>query len=126
MRKSGLLLGAALALTATTASGAENINTANVMLPACKNYLDPRSRDDIELQSYCLGVVRGISRALVGALPSLDDDIRRNMCLNIPAEAAVTQGVRVVVAYIEARPSRMHESFYVLVLEALRTAWPCR
>src|SRR5258708_9926592 len=31
-----------------------------------------------------------------------------------------------IIAYIEARPTRMHESFNDLALEALRTAWPCR
>jgi hypothetical protein len=34
--------------------------------------------------------------------------------------------VRVVIAYIEARPSRMHENFDLLALEALRTTWPCK
>jgi hypothetical protein len=33
--------------------------------------------------------------------------------------------VRVVVAYIEARPARVHEDFRNLALEALREAWPC-
>jgi hypothetical protein len=36
------------------------------------------------------------------------------------------QLVRVVVAYIDARPERMHESFAVVALEALQAAWPCK
>jgi Ssp1 endopeptidase immunity protein Rap1a len=41
---------------------------------------------------------------------------------------SVTNGqvVRVVVAYIERRPQRMHENFKELTLEALHDAWPCR
>jgi hypothetical protein len=35
------------------------------------------------------------------------------------------QMVRVVVAYIERRPQRMHENFNRLALEALHEAWPC-
>jgi len=40
----------------------------------------------------------------------------------------VTRGqtVQVVMAYIDSRPARLHESFYALALEALRNAWPCR
>jgi hypothetical protein len=33
---------------------------------------------------------------------------------------------RVVVAYIEQRPARMHEKFGLLAVEALQKAWPCR
>ncbi len=41
---------------------------------------------------------------------------------------SVTQGqiVGIVVLYIEARPSRMHEPFRSLALEALFDAWSCR
>jgi hypothetical protein len=36
------------------------------------------------------------------------------------------QLVRVVVAYIDQRPARLHESFLNLALEALTDAWPCQ
>lgn len=45
----------------------------------------------------------------------------------IPAgEVTVNQQVRVVVAYIDARPNRLHEDFRILALEALKDAWPCK
>jgi Rap1a immunity proteins len=44
----------------------------------------------------------------------------------VPDRSTVGQAVRVVVAYIDQRPERMHEYFEVLALEALRRAWPCR
>jgi Rap1a immunity proteins len=43
-----------------------------------------------------------------------------------PAGVTIAQEVRVVVVYIDARPARMHEPFKMLVVEALRAAWPCR
>src|SRR5258708_1979768 len=43
-----------------------------------------------------------------------------------PYGPTIDQFVKVVVAYIEARPARMHEQFEGLTLEALRAAWPCR
>jgi hypothetical protein len=47
-------------------------------------------------------------------------------CIDIPDGVTLGQEVKVVVAYIDARPARMHEPFTQLALEALRTAWPCR
>jgi hypothetical protein len=48
------------------------------------------------------------------------------LCLDIPYGPTIDQFVKVVVAYIEARPARMHEQFEGLTIEALRAAWPCR
>ena len=36
------------------------------------------------------------------------------------------QVIRVIVAYIDKRPERMHEDFALLTLEALKNAWPCK
>jgi hypothetical protein len=33
---------------------------------------------------------------------------------------------QVIIAYIEARPQRMHEDFRVLAVEAMQKAWPCK
>ena len=43
-----------------------------------------------------------------------------------PDGASVDQVKRVVIKYIEERPERLHEPFFVLALESLRKAWPCR
>ena len=44
----------------------------------------------------------------------------------MPSGVTYEQGVRIVIAYIEARPQRMHESFGLLALEALTAASPCK
>jgi hypothetical protein len=59
--------------------------------------------------------------------PLPTNDIRRlNMCIDAPDGVTVGQEARVVVAYIDARPERMHQRFDYFALEALRTAWPCK
>jgi len=58
--------------------------------------------------------------------PLPENDFRRlKMCINEP-NTTVGQEVRVVVAYIDARPARMHEPFIALALESLQKAWPCK
>jgi hypothetical protein len=132
MTKAGLLLGAALALAVTAAGRAEDIDSANYILPACQDFLN-RKQPYTGGQGFCAGTIAGIS--FVGK------DLRRLRldytsesgawitwvyCLDIPDKATLNQAVRVVVSYIEARPARMHESFAELALEALRAAWPCK
>jgi hypothetical protein len=65
-------------------------------------------------------------RRLRPSYPSESDAVTSLHCLDIPEKVTLLQLVRGVIAYIEARPQRMHESFNDLALEALRTAWPCR
>jgi hypothetical protein len=36
------------------------------------------------------------------------------------------QVVRVVIAYIDARPARLNEDFMELATEAMVAAWPCK
>ena len=43
-----------------------------------------------------------------------------------PAGAIIKQRIQVIIAYIEARPQRMHEDFRVLAVEAMQRAWPCK
>ena len=106
------MLCAVLALAFMTApAGAQDINSANFMLPHCKAETDP----------FWRGVCYGSVAALVYVGPALADDLR--FCA--PRGATRRQMVRVVVAHIEAQPSRMHEDFRWLALEAMREAWPC-
>ena len=128
MTKSALFGAAALALTVTVAGAAEDKASANYRLPSCRNYLDSKSQDGLLLQGVCIGTLRGILYVAGGLreFSPLDDDVRRQLCINFPATATGDQLVRVVITYIEARPARMHESFDRLAFEAVRDAWPCK
>jgi hypothetical protein len=119
MTRSGLLVGAALALTITVASpsAAEDISSANSRMPGCRDFVNrgnQTSLNDAFDQGFCAGTVGGIAFT------------KRSPCLDIPDGVTLGQEVRVVISYIEARPARMHELFRGLALEALQAAWPCR
>ena len=100
----------AILLALTLPANAEDLNSANYILPGCKP-LDPRSTATWK-HGLCAGFVAGV----VYAAP--------NLCL--PQGLTNNQAVAVVIKYIEARPERMHENFGKLAVEALSAAWPCK
>jgi Rap1a immunity proteins len=134
MTKSALLGAAALALTVTATSAAEeDTGSANYRLRYCKDFMtlisnNPRLVSPFQ-SGICVGTVAGIAMTgrLIGVLTETETTSEARLaCLAIPEAAPLVQQVRVVVAYIDARPARMHERFDLLALEALRTAWPCK
>jgi hypothetical protein len=88
-------------------------SSANVVMESCR-HLTAGSPSDQFGQGVCAGAVGAIFSVGAG--------------LGVCAPQEVTRGqtVQVVMAYIDSRPARLHESFYALALEALRNAWPCR
>lgn len=85
---------------------AEANNSANSIMPGCRQTASHFER------GYCLGVLSGLA-----AVPNV-------FCQ--PDGATAGQKRSVVIAYIDARPARLHEDFRALALEALKAAWPCR
>jgi Rap1a immunity proteins len=88
--------------------------TGNVLLPSCKAFID--GKPYIEGQpnhSACFGMILGIG-----------DLQPRIFCP--PPNVTSTEWAKVIVAYMEARPERLHEDFKTLALDALQDAWPCR
>jgi hypothetical protein len=135
MTKSVLLGAAALALTVTVASAAEDANSANYMMQGCRAFSGLKALpEDRVRQGWCAGVVNEISHVGIFIKTFLSPDpnkqkvdfIRTLLSPDIPAEVTLGQEIRVVVAYIDARPARMHEPFHELAFEALQVAWPWR
>ena len=96
--------------------------SANVFLPECQKFLanNPEKMDtrpSLFRQGECLGMIEGLTFVIRKLPPPL------RSC--IPKGVIGGQIVRVALAYIEQRPQRMHESFLLLVVEALHEAWPC-
>ena len=86
--------------------------SADFAMPGCRNYVSQNAREgDAFKKGFCLG--------LVSSLGYMNKDI----CL-LPG-VTQPQAIRVVVEYIDARPSRLHEDFRKLAVEALKAAWPC-
>lgn len=86
--------------------------SANAMMPGCTEAMT--SSGQAFSAGYCLGVIRGLST------------VSRAFKACLPAGVSGSQSLRVVVAFINQNPARMHEPFEHLVIEALRGAWPCQ
>jgi hypothetical protein len=133
-----VIFGTLMALTVTVATAAEDTDSANYMLPACKRFVDQSgfsSNVSAFEEGKCAGVIGTVAfmaqNADVGLTALSGEGVetalkRRWRCSDIPASVTRGQEVRVVIRYIEARPNRMHEPFRSLALEALLDAWPCR
>jgi hypothetical protein len=102
----------------TTAATAQDLDSANYALRGCKAFL---AGTNGFASGRCVGIVEAIAMMAQAASRS---QITRYVA--IPTEVTAEQAIRVVVTYIEERPSRMHESFKLLALEAVLNAWPCR
>lgn len=89
--------------------------SGNRFLPACQDALAVRENS---WAGVCLGYVAAAS--IYGR------HMREPLRNCVPPELPTGQKIRVVVKYLEDRPTRLHESFSVLVLEALRVGWPCK
>jgi hypothetical protein len=105
-----------IALTATAAAESSPRTSADMLLPGCEILIGADPRGSAELLAdagHCYGLIEGLSYAsrALGFCP--------------PADATLAQMARVIIAYIEARPERMHENLPALAVEAQRRAWPC-
>ncbi len=85
---------------------------AGFYLSSCKDFL--AGKTDF-LSGRCVGAVEVI------------DDLGSDSKLFCPPEGTNNlERVRVIVAYIEARPERMKDGFGLLANEAMAKAWPCK
>lgn len=118
------LLVAAVLIWPISAAGQENVQSANHMQSA--NYMiEPCRRlaingpsstiDDAFTTGFCTGILYTLLKMGPLATP--------NAC--IPQAVSVGQLARVVVAYLEKSPARLHESLLDLAAEAMIRAWPC-
>jgi hypothetical protein len=103
------------------AQGAYESTSANDVVPMCKKYLTPRVGEDTLRTAWGQGVCHGIisSQLYVG------ESLPPHLSSCPPNGVTIGQTVRVVLAYIERRPQRMHENFRALAIEAMHQAWPC-
>ena len=102
------------------ALGAEDIYSANYYIEACRIVGSDRQPRDVEVfrAALCIGALEWLSWVAEG----LRDESLRSC---IPPSATLSQKAKVVVTYLEKNPSRLHEPFGGLALEAFARAWPC-
>jgi hypothetical protein len=108
----------AMALLATCLAGpaaAQTLLTGSYYIEHCRNAL---AETGTYIAGTCTGMILGI--LFVGRnLP-----LSARLCT--PPDSTNKQALRVVVSFLDANPHRLHEPFGDLVIDALRTAWPCR
>jgi Rap1a immunity proteins len=100
----------AILLALTMPASAEDMNSANYILPGCKGTLGTQMWE----QERCAGFIEGLRYGVGG----------RDFCP--PNGVTTVQLVAVVIKYIEARPQRMQENFGRLAVAAMQAAWPCK
>jgi hypothetical protein len=99
-------------LSAAAALGAENLASANYILPGCAAVIEGKSLSTFAA-GRCIGIVEGLEVGnFTNYCPSTDVTIR--------------QRLKVVKSYIETRPEQMNKAFVVLAVQAFEAAWPCR
>jgi hypothetical protein len=87
-------------------------DAAAFIIPSCRESTEPGSISGAFEQGMCIGLLKGLYY------------LSSDAC--IPPAITIGAVARIVVRYIDHRPTRMHEDFRELALEALKTAWPCR
>jgi hypothetical protein len=107
---------AALLLAPVQARAEAPDRSANYWLPHCQDALkETVPPDKVFLAGVCVGILLAAGATL-----------QQTSLQCPPAGVSINQAVRVVVAYIEAHPARMHEDFIALAGEAAAAAWPCK
>ena len=88
----------------------DDIDSGKYVLQGCRSFISA-GRDDYLAQGICMGAVKAI--------------IQTHQRLCRPKVLTTDQAIRVIIAYIDSRPARLHENFYGLAIEAMENAWPC-
>lgn len=94
--------------------------SGNYHLPYCRQSEKLTKTDPETL--ITAGLCQGVVDAFLLAGSRLAPEYR--YC--VPQRANLGQGVRVVIKYLEANPERLHEDFRILVMDAFKSAWPCK
>jgi hypothetical protein len=129
MKPSSLMLAAAciaiLPVTINAQDGPSPYSANEVMKGSALLSQKPNEREasDAFFDAFIRGICVGTVSTLAVAAASLER--AAGVCLP-EGQTTVAQQVRIVAAYIDARPNRLHEDFRVLALEALKDAWPCK
>jgi Rap1a immunity proteins len=102
---------------ASCAGEREIVSIGNDLLSSCKSVVGVGPHD-AHREGRCVGEVAMLMELAYGKMLVVP------IC---PAKGAfVNEGVRLVVAFLEANPQRLHEPFSTLAFEALLLAWPCK
>ena len=91
-----------------------DVTSANYVVPGCREFLKAQTDQYSYRQGVCAGTVSAMQY------------FSKPLGYCSPEGTNVGQAIRVIVAYIDQRPTQMHMQFRDLALRALRAAWPCK
>jgi hypothetical protein len=115
MRRHAIAITAAMALLGQQSAAAQqDTGSADYVIVGCRDGMSGENRQPFR-QGLCGGIVQTI--LFFG---------RTNFNVCMPEGVTMGQAIRVVVAYIDQRPERMHERFETLAIEVLQQSWPCQ
>jgi len=123
----GMLAAACIAMLTTTGYAhkpASGYISAYLVMPGCRALIANLEPDNYQ-KGLCLGTVYGLGVGL-RILQDLREAGEKMPWGCVPQEVTVGQQIRVITAYIDARPNRLHEDFRELAWEALKDTWPCK
>jgi hypothetical protein len=115
MKRHAIAIAAAMALLGQQSAVAQqDTGSADYVIVGCRDGMSGENRQPFR-QGLCGGIVQTI--LYFG---------RTNFNVCMPEGVSMGQAIRVVVAYIDQRPERMHERFETLAIEVLQQSWPCQ
>jgi hypothetical protein len=104
-------------------------DSANFVMHGCRDALSGDTKKIAYFPAgLCVGAVMGIVYAGNVQCLAIQQGSLTEWKGGVDPPKAFTpeQAMRVVVKYIDARPERMNELFYLLAWDALIEAWPCK
>jgi Rap1a immunity proteins len=122
-----LFIAAVMALSLVgSALAAGDAGSGNAIMPGCRAQLQAGLTVDTNPadafgQGLCVGIITGLATSTALSKVAL-----KSAFFCAPQGPTIEQYIRVVVAYIDKHPERMHEPFEILALGALAEAWPCK
>jgi hypothetical protein len=81
--------------------------------------------EEFKKSGTCMGFIAGVlDRDTIATTDETGHPAGRNFC--VPAEASTTQLAKVVVKYGDDHPQQLHLPAVVIVLLAMKDAFPCK
>jgi hypothetical protein len=130
MKLSSIMLVAACIAMLVTKGHAQTLSpnffaSANYVMPGCRAAIANSEPDDFK-QGVCLGTIYGLGSGLRILQDLREAGVKVSPEICMPKEVTLGQQLRIVAAYVDARPNRLHEDFRDLAWEALKDAWQCK
>jgi len=99
----------------------------NTLLPQCEDAVRIANDNTLGLDadaSYCLGFITGIM-TMTDEVQTANPKYAKLPCYPDGTMTA-GQAARVVTKYLNSHPEKLHRDAHILVIEALREAFPCK